>query len=89
MQETRYTADEDKAALEQKERRLQEFFAGRDDDDVTNKMDKRLKKLEAEGHELLRRVPIPLNRARRIAKKLSSNGDDSLTRAIAKAMEGQ
>lgn len=79
MQETKFPFED---AFKTK----QEFFVADDEKELTGKMDKRLKQLEAEGHELLRRVPIPQKQAARIAKKLSNNGDNSFARDLAKAL---
>jgi uncharacterized protein YecA (UPF0149 family) len=51
MQETKY---QDKEML----KHYQEFFCGKDSDDLTQKMDSRLSELEARGHELVRRVEL-------------------------------
>ena len=50
MQETRWN-DEKQAKL------LQEFFDGKNEQEIKDKMDKRLVTLENEGHTLIRRVP--------------------------------
>lgn len=52
MQETQYPIDE--ATI----RHMQEFFVGKDSTDLTRKMDARLSELQAEGHELVRRVEL-------------------------------
>lgn len=55
MQETQYRDAESQL------KHLQEFFSGKDKEEITEKMDTRLKVLQEKGHTLIKRVEIGRN----------------------------
>ena len=67
-------------AMEQK----QEVFAAEDEAALMAEMNERLEDLEAQGHELVRREPLTVRQAARVANNQAANGDDRLLGKINK-----
>ena len=78
MQETQFIDETDGL-----KKLKQEIFAAFDEAELVTEMNDRLEDLKAQGHELVRRVPITHRQALRVAVNQALHGDDRLATKLA------